>query len=189
VFGRLKPGVSLDQASAELAVIHRQYALAHPGALDAKPNQVEAVTRLKDQLVRNVRSMLWMLFGAVGFVLIIACANVATLLLARATSRSREFALRAALGAGPGRLVGQLLVESLVLAFAGGALGLLLAKWCLGGIARMPGLELPRTGEIHLDGMVLGFAMLLSVATSLVFGLAPSVSASRPDLAGVMKAG
>jgi putative ABC transport system permease protein len=188
VFGRLKPGVNLEQASAELAVIHRQYALAHPGALDAKPKQVETVTPLKDQLVRNVRSLLWMLFGAVGFVLIIACANVASLLLARATSRSREFAIRAALGAGRGRLVKQLLAESLLLSFAGGALGLLLARWSLAGIARLPGLELPRMSEIHLDGMALAFAVVLSVATSLLFGLAPSLRASRPDLAGVMKA-
>jgi putative ABC transport system permease protein len=187
VFGRLKPGVNLEKANAELAVIHRQYALANPGKLDAKPNQPESVTPMKDQLVRNVRPILWMLFGAVGFVLIIACANVASLLLARATSRSREFAIRAALGAGRGRLAGQLLAESLLLALAGGALGVLLAKWSLGGIGRIPGLDLPRIGEIRLDGMVLGFAVALSVATSLLFGLAPSLSASRPDLARAMK--
>ncbi|MEX2260401.1 MAG: ABC transporter permease [Bryobacteraceae bacterium] len=189
VFGRLKSGVNLEQASAEVAVINRQYALAHPGKLDAKPNSAERVTPLKDSLVRNVRSILWMLFGAVGFVLIIACANVASLLLARATSRSREFAVRAALGAGRGRLAGQLLAESLLLAFAGGALGVLLATWSLGGIARLPGLELPRMGEIYLDGTVLAFAVAVSAATSLLFGLAPSLSASHLDLAAAMRAG
>ncbi|MGH9631026.1 MAG: ABC transporter permease, partial [Bryobacteraceae bacterium] len=116
VFGRLKPGVSLEQASAGLAVINRRYAIAHPGMLDSKPNSTERVTLLKDRLVRNVWSTLWMLFGAVAFVLMIACANVAGLLLARAASRSREFALRTALGAARGRLIGQLLVESVVLA-------------------------------------------------------------------------
>ncbi len=188
MFGRLERGVNLNQASAELALINRQYALAHPGLLDAKPDRPEPVVLMKDQVVRNVRSILWMLFGAVGFVLIIACANIASLLLARATSRSREFAVRAALGASRGRLTGQLLTESLLLALAGGGLGVLLALWGLRGIARMPGLELPRTGDIHLDGLVLGFAVALSIATSLLFGLAPSVSASRPDLASVMKA-
>ncbi len=187
VFARLKPGVTLQAASAELAVIHNQYALAHPEMLDARPNQAEHVTPMKDYLVRDVRSMLWMLSGAVGFLLIIACANVASLLLARASSRSKEFAIRAALGAGRGRIVGQLLTESLLLAAAGGALGLLVAEWSLRGIARMPGLELPRLAEARLDGMVLGFALVLSVLTSLLFGLAPSLAASRPDLASVMK--
>jgi putative ABC transport system permease protein len=188
VFGRLKPNVDVAQASAELAVIHGQYVIAHPGMLDAKPNSVERVSPLKDRLVANVRSMLWMLFGAVGFVLLIACCNVAGLLLARATSRSREFAVRAALGAARGRLMGQMLAESVLLAFCGGALGVLLAKWSLSGISKMTSLDLPRTGEIRLDGMVLGFAIVLSVATGLLFGLVPSLSASRPDLAGVLRA-
>src|SRR5262245_56218713 len=122
VFGRLKPQVDVEQASAELAVLNRQYATAHPGVLDSKPNSIERVRPLKDELVVNVRSLLWMIFGAVGFVLLIACANVAGLLLARATSRSREFAVRAALGAGRGRLIAQLLGEGVLLACAGGAL-------------------------------------------------------------------
>lgn len=188
IFGRLAPHVDLERASAELQVIDRQYTADHPGKLDARPNAIVRVTPLKDELVKNVRPILWMLFGAVGFVLVIACANVASLLLARAASRSKEFAVRAALGAGRGRLAGQLLVESLLLAVGGGALGLLLAKWSLAWIADMPGLELPRTGEIHLDAMVVGFAAVLSTLTSLLFGLAPSLAASRPNLAAVMKA-
>jgi len=188
VFGRLKPRVDIQQASAELAVLNHQYAIAHPGMLDSKHGSTERVTRLRDQQVDDVRSMLWMLFGAVGFVLLIACANVASLLLARASSRSHEFAVRAALGAGRGRLIGQLLAESVLLAFGGGALGLLLAQWILSGITGMTALDLPRVGEIRLDGMVLGFALVLSIATGVLFGLVPSLGASRPDLAVALRA-
>ena len=118
--------------------------------------------------------MLWMLFGAVGFVLLIACANVASLLLARATGRAREFALRSALGAARMRLIGQLLVESVLLSICGGVLGVLLATWILRAIPLITSFDLPRAGEIHLDWMVLGFAAALSVATGVLFGLAPS---------------
>ncbi|MEO8131151.1 MAG: ABC transporter permease [Bryobacteraceae bacterium] len=186
-FARLKPDVSPQAATAELAVIHRQYAQANPGMLDGRPNEAGQVTPMKDYLVRDIRSMLWMLFGAVGFLLLIACANVAGLLLARASSRSREFAIRAALGAGRGRIIAQLLTESLLLAIAGGGLGLLLADWSLRAVAGLPGLDLPRMEEIQLNGMVLAFAAGLSVFTSLLFGLAPALAASRPELAGVMK--
>jgi predicted permease len=188
VFGRLKPQVSIGQATAELAVLNRQYNLAHPGMLDSNAASGERVIALKDSLVTDARSMLWMLFGVVGFVLLIACANVASLLLARAIFRTREFAVRAALGAGRGRLIGQLLAESLLLAAAGGALGVLLAKWSLSGITRMAALDLPRMGEIRLDGMVLGFAVVLSVVTGVLFGLVPSLGVSRPDLVSVLKA-
>jgi putative ABC transport system permease protein len=186
VFGRLKPGVTLAQAGAELKVLRHQYAMAHPTMLDARPTTPE-VTPLKDELVSNVRSMLWLLFGALGFVLLIACANVASLLLARATFRSREFAVRAALGAPRARLIGQLLVESLLLSFAGGIIGALLAAWSLRAIPHMTGFDLPRTGEIHMDWVVLGFAAALSAATGGLFGLAPSLSASRPDLIDVLR--
>ncbi len=155
--------------------------------LDAKPNQSARVKPLKEGLVSNVRSKLWMLFGAVGFVLLIACANVASLLLARATSRAREFAIRAAIGAGRARLVGQLLTESILLAFVGGALGVLLAKWSLRGLAGSTTLDLPRAGEIRLDSMVLVFSVALSIFTGVLFGLVPSLSASRPDVAGVLR--
>jgi len=188
IFGRLRPGLSLDQASAEMAVIQRQYAMGHPAMLDAKPKSPVRVKPLKDALVSNIRSILWMLFGAVGFVLLIACANVASLLLARANSRSREFAVRSALGAARGRLIGQLLTESVLLSFAGGALGLLLAAWSLRAIPHMAAFDLPRAGEIRLDWMVLEFAAGLSIVTGVLFGLAPSLSASRPDLIAVLRA-
>lgn len=186
VFGRLAPGVSLDQANAELQVIDKQYRAIHPGMLDFRsgPDRVEA---LKEQLVANVHNILWVLFGAVSFVLLIACSNVAGLLLARATSRSREFAVRAALGAARSRLVGQLLMESLLLALAAAIVGILLARWMLTGFAHLTLLDIPRLNEIHLDATVLAFALLISVLTGLLFGLLPSLSASRPDLATVLK--
>ncbi len=182
IFGRLQPGISLEQASAEAKVIHHQYATAHPAMLDAKSKRPEKVTAMKDDLVADVRSMLWMLLGAVGFVLLIACANVAGLLLARAASRTREIAVRSALGATRIRLIGQLLGESVVLSLSGGILGVLLAAWSLRAIPSITAFELPRAQEIHLDGMVLGFAAAISIATGLLFGLAPAFGASRPDL-------
>lgn len=118
------------------------------------------VALLRDQLVENVEPMLWVLFGAVIFVLIIACANVASLSLARATSRSREFAVRAALGAARGRLIRQLLAESVLLASLGGCLGVLLAKYNLKVLTRVSAFHLPRSGEIHLDTGVLVFTVV-----------------------------
>ena len=187
VFGRLKPQVSLQQATAELAVLNRQYAAAHPGMLDSKPDSPDVVRPFKETLVADVRSELWMLFGAVGFVLLIVCANVASLLLARATSRSREFAVRAAIGAGRQRIIGQLLTESVLLAALGGVLGAGLAASSLGSIRGMTFVDLPRAGEIRMDGTVLGFAVVLSLITGVLFGLAPAFTASRTDLAGVLR--
>jgi predicted permease len=188
IFGRLKPGVTLEHASAEMAVLRHQYAAAHPAMLDAKPKSPERVTPMKEALVEDVSSMLWMLFGAVGFVLLIACANVASLLLARATSRSREFAVRSALGAARSRLIGQLLGESILLSFAAGGLGVLLANWSLRWIPKMTALDLPRAGEIRLDGAVLAFIVGLSIVTGVLFGLVPALGASRPDLMAVLRA-
>ena len=189
LFGRLNPGFRIEQANAELQVIRRQYARAHPDMLDAKSKTPVDLTPMKEGLVGQVRSMLWMLFGAVVFVLLIACANVASLLLARATARAREFAVRSALGAARRRLIGQLLAESVLLSLAGGLLGVLMAGLLLRAIPLITSFDLPRAGEIHLDWMVLGFAAALSLATGILFGLAPSLGASRPDLIQVLRAG
>lgn len=188
IVGRLKPGVSLDQASAEMAVIQHQYAIAHPTMLDAKPKTSVRVRPMKDQLITNVRSVLWMLLGAVGFVLVIACANVASLLMARASVRSREFAVRSALGASRRRLLAQLLTESVLLSVFGGALGLLLAAVSLRAIHSMTSYDLPRAGEIHLDWTVLVFTLVLSFVTGILFGLVPALGASRPDIIAGLRA-
>lgn len=189
MFGRLKPGVSLSQASAELAVLNQHYRAAHPTMLDAKPPTApERVTPLKDTVVNSVRATLWMLAGAVGLVLLIACSNIAGLLLARASARSREFAVRAALGAPRLLLVRQLLIESVLLACAGGLLGLGLASAGLRVLAHMTTLGLPRAGEVQLDGSVLAFTAILSLGAGLLFGLFPALGSSRPDLAAVLRA-
>ncbi|HTQ56752.1 MAG TPA: ABC transporter permease [Bryobacteraceae bacterium] len=187
LFARLKPGVSLAQADPELRVIRHQYAMSHPANLDARDQTPAELMPLKDSLVANVRIMLWMLFGAAGFVLLIACANVAGLLLARATSRTREFAVRAALGAGRSRLIRQLLAESVLLSLAGGLLGVLLAAYGLRAIPSIGAFHLPRASEVRPDWMVLAFAAALSLGTGLIFGLAPSLGASRPDLFAALR--
>ncbi len=190
IFGRLKPDVSLEQANAELDTLNRQYAAAHPAMLDAKPSTADDPTRirtLQESIVADVRTPLLLLSGAVGLLLCIVCANVASLLLARAATRAREFAVRAALGAGRSRLLRQLLTESTVLSLLGGALGILLAWAALRSIRTATALDLPRSSEIHLDLGVLCFALTLSVLTGILFGLAPALSAFRRDLAAVLQ--
>jgi putative ABC transport system permease protein len=189
VFGRLQPGVSLDQASAELAVIQHRYAASYPAMLDAKTKGPVRARLWKDELVSRAGSILWMLFGAVAFVLLIACANVASLLLARATWRTREFAVRSALGASRARLIGQMLVESVLLSILGGAFGILFAGWILRAVSHTNVLDLPRAAGIHSDSIVLGFTAMLSVGTGILFGLAPSLRASRLDLMCVLRTG
>ncbi|MGH9668001.1 MAG: FtsX-like permease family protein, partial [Bryobacteraceae bacterium] len=195
-FARLKPQVTLEQARAEMEVLNRRYIEEHstfPFEKDAVPH----VELLKDRLVANVRPILRILLGAVGCVLLIACANVAGLLLARSAARSRELAVRAALGAGRGRLIRQLLAESLLLSASGGAAGILLAAWGLRMIAatnalsppsQVSPLSIPGAGDLRLDGIVLGFTALLSTITGVLFGLFPSLRASRPDVAHMMRA-
>ena len=187
VFGRLKPQVDLAQANAELSVLTRAYATAHPAMLDAKRKTPDTMQPIKTVLTSDVQSKLWMLFGAVGFVLLIVCANIGSLLLARASSRSKEFAVRAAIGAGRARIVRQLLVESMLLAFCGGVLGTGLAAAGLRLMRGMTFVDLPRVNEIRMDAAVLGFALLISLAAGLIFGLMPSFIASRPDLARVLR--
>ena len=187
IFGRLKTNVNVQQANAELNVLHRAYATAHPAMLDAKLDPPETAQPLKVALVSDVRSKLWMLFGAVGFVLLIVCANIGSLLLSRATARSKEFAVRAAIGAGRARIIRQLLTESSLLALVGGILGIGLAAVGLRLIRGMTFVDLPRAGEIRMDSTVLGFALIISFATGVLFGLLPALIASRPDLAGILR--
>ncbi len=186
-FARLRARVKLKQARVEMEVLNRQYARSHPGLPDANSDSAMRVQRLRDELVANVQEMLWVLFGAVGLVLLIACANIASLLLARAASRSREFALRTALGATRSRLIRQLLAECILLSAAGGALGIFLAKWALSALTDANSVNLPRSGEIRLDTTVLTFTVTLSLLTGVLFGLFPSFQASRPDLAKALR--
>jgi len=187
VFGRLKPQVDMRQANAELQVLNQQYAAAHPEMLDAKKESPEVVRSLQEELVSDIRPKLWMLFGAVGFVLLIVCANVASLLLARAAGREREIAVRAAIGAGRARIIGQLMAESVLLALLGGVIGIGLAIGGVSAIRGMTFVDLPRAGEIQMDATVLGFGAALALLTGIGFGLVPALVASRPDLAAVLR--
>ena len=194
VFGRLKSNTDISRANAELALIDRQYAAAHPGMLDTDKSIARLWNRppihlvfLKDQLVSNIRSKLWLLFGAVGFVMLIVCANIASLLLARATTRSREFAVRAAIGAGRQRIIGQLLTESVLLSFMGGGFGIALSEFGVRAVRSLTVLDLPRAGEIKIDGTVLLLAVCLSLVTGLLFGSAPALSTARPDLVRALR--
>ena len=153
---------------------HKRALADSPNAyLDKMPLQV---VPLRERLVGQVRLALWVLLGAVTFVLLIACATVANLLLARASVRRREIAIRASLGAGRGRVLRQFLTESLVLALLGGAIGLIAVRWCLAILVHVVPRAVPRLAETHMDGYVVGFAVLTSVATVLVFGLVPAAS-------------
>jgi predicted permease len=182
--GRLQPGVTLLQAKADMDIVARNLAAAFPVA--DKDLGITLVS-MKEDIVGNVQPFLLVLLAAVGFLLLIACANVANLLLARATGRSREFAIRAALGAGQMRILLQLLTESVFLAGLGGALGLLFAVGATHAVLNtLPG-TLPRAEEISLDGRVLLFTMLLSLFAATIFGLAPALRSSRVNLQEVLR--
>jgi predicted permease len=184
--GRLKPGVSFEQASADMDSVGTNLAAAYP---DSNKDTGITLVPLKTDVVGSVQGILLVLLGAVSFVLLIACANVANLLLARSTGRSREFAIRSALGASPGRVIRQLLTESVILGIAGGAIGLLLAKWGTRAILAALPETLPRTEEIGIDGRVLLFTLGISVLTGIVFGLVPALKTMRPDMHETLKEG
>jgi predicted permease len=184
--GRLKPGVTFEQAKADMDSVAKNLAAAYP---DSNKSSGIAMVPLKTDVVGSVRGILLVLLGAVSFVLLIACANVANLLLARSTGRSREFAIRSALGASPGRVIRQLLTESVMLGIVGGGIGLLLAKWGTRAILAALPETLPRTEEIGIDGHVLIFTLGISVLTGIVFGLVPALKTMRPDMHETLKEG
>jgi predicted permease len=183
-FGRLKAGVTLSEAMADMDGIAQNLAAAYPEA--DKAVGITLVS-MKEDIVGNVEPFLIVLLAAVGFLLLIACANVANLLLARSMGRSREFAIRAALGASQGRVIRQLLTESMLLAGLGGVLGLVLAFWGTKGVlGTLPG-ALPRSNEVALDSRVLVFTITLSLFAGAVFGLAPALKTSRVNLEEILR--
>jgi putative ABC transport system permease protein len=184
VIARLKQGVSLQQAESEMRGIARQLAKQYP---DTNADESADTVLLHDLIVGPIRPMLLTLFAAVGMVVLIACANVAHLLLVRASTRERELAIRTAMGAGRSRLVLQMIAESLVLALAGGAAGLLLAYLAIAPIQTLGATSLPRVADITLDRNVLAFAFVVTIATAFVFGLAPAWQAARGGVGAVLK--
>ncbi|MEK6410810.1 MAG: ABC transporter permease [Acidobacteriota bacterium] len=182
VIGRMKPGVSFEHAQSDIQAVSERMQNEHPDIYKGNIEIAANVIGLEQQMVKPVRTVLLVLFGAVGLVLLVGCANVANLLLARSQGRVKEMAIRTAVGASTGRLLRQLLTESLLLALMGGGLGLLLASWAAELIVKFGPSNLPRLLEVSLDGRVLVFTFAVSVLTGVIFGLAPAIQSSRVNL-------
>jgi predicted permease len=188
IIARLKPGVSVDAASKEMDVLTARLRTDFPDVYPPNGGLTFDVVPLLDQVVGSVRRPLWILLGAVGFVLLIACANVANLMLARALARQNEFAVRIALGASRGRIAVQLLAESVALAALGACGGLLLAAAAVGGLRSLQPANVPRLPDIAIDGAVLAFTIGVSLVTAILFGLAPALGAGRLGASGALNA-
>jgi predicted permease len=184
--GRLKPEVTLQQADADMSSVAAHLAETYP---EVDKNSGVTLISSKENLVGDIRPFLLVLLGAVGFVLLISCVNVANLLLARATGRTREFAIRTALGANRARIARQLLTESVLLALAGGAFGMLFASWGTSAAIKTLPDALPRAEEIHLDVRVLLFTLAVSLLSGLLFGLAPALKTSQVEISETLKEG
>ncbi len=181
---QLKPGVSVDQAQAQMDGIAGRLEQLYPKSNGGKGVFIQ---RMSDTLVSNVRTTLYLLLGAVGVVLLIACGNMANLLLAKSTARTREIAIRAAVGASRWRIVRQLITESIVLAMVSGVIGLILAVWGKDALVALAPANVPRLRETSIDGWVLAFTFGISVLSSILFGLVPALNASRVDLNDALK--
>jgi putative ABC transport system permease protein len=184
--GLLKPGVTFEQARGDMARVMRSISEQHPGPAG---DTVVRMTTLTEEIVGDVRPALLVLLGGIGFVLLIACVNVANLLLARALGRQREIAIRAALGASRARVIRQLLTESAMLAIVGGVAGLAIAVWGVDFLIAVSPESIPRLAETSVDGTVLAFTAAVSLLTGLAFGLVPALQVSRPDLNEALKEG
>jgi len=180
---RLKPNISLGQAQSEMRVIDDRFAFANP---DENKNRQTVLISLQERMTGEIRPALLILFGAVGLVLLIACANFANLLLARISRRRQELNIRAALGASRAQLIGQILTESIVLAVLGGGAGLLIGSWGVEGLLALQPADLPRAENIHLDGAVFGFTFALAILTGVMFGAVSAWPATRVDPSGVL---
>lgn len=189
VIARLRPGLSIATVQAELQSIVNNWYHLFPDNYSAADRFAAKIYPFQDQVVGSMRKGLVVLLGAVGFVLLIACANLATMLLARASGRERELAIRVALGAGPWRILRQLLTESILLSLAGGALGILFSVWGVDLLKAIGARTLPRLGEVSLDLTVLGTMAVLSIGTGILFGLVPALVSAKPELTEALKDG
>lgn len=187
VIGRLKPGVSIEQAQADIQAVAGRMQAEHPDVYRGNVEIAAGVIGLEQEMVAPVRKVLLVLFGAVGLVLLVGCANVANLLLARSHGRVKEMAIRTAVGASTRRIIRQLLTESLLLAILGGGVGLCLALWVVDLTVKFGPGNLPRLHEVSLDSRVLLFTVAVSVVTGLIFGIAPAIHCSRVNLNETLK--